>query len=257
MSTTNYLEAVNKLLVELNEVQLTSSTFAGATNIQAFCKDIINRSYHDINSAHYKWPWLATNTSQTEYMGNTYIETVAGQRWYLLNAASTGIDTDYGYVDWDKFKITTNGVAGETTPYVQDHLTFTSVDDWYDFLKKYEDTGKDDSTVDDYAQPERVVRNPDGRYLGLSPIPDKVYRIYFWAWDQLTPVSAFDDVFLFPEQYIPVLMARARYYAWQFKEQSEQAILALQDWKNGIKQMRNQVIEASPDAIEDDRIRIY
>ena len=58
----------------------------------------------------------------------------------------------------------------------------------------------------------RVIRSSDGRRFGLSPIPDKVYNIHFFAYNRPTALSADTDTVLFPEQYKPVLLARARYY---------------------------------------------
>ena len=43
-----YLEITNELLRELNEVALTSATFAGAIGVQQHIKDCVNRAYLDI-----------------------------------------------------------------------------------------------------------------------------------------------------------------------------------------------------------------
>ena len=45
---TTYLDITNEVLRELNEVPLTTSTFASATGIQKFVKDSINKSLFDI-----------------------------------------------------------------------------------------------------------------------------------------------------------------------------------------------------------------
>jgi len=48
---TTYLDLSNEVLRELNEVVLTSGTFASATGIQSFVKDAINKSIFDIANA--------------------------------------------------------------------------------------------------------------------------------------------------------------------------------------------------------------
>ena len=110
-----YIEAVNDVLSELNEVLLTSTNFANAVNVQRTTKEMVNRAYMDINNPVFQWPWLSTAISQNDFYGNTFIETVAGQRWYLLRDGSTDFNTDYGHVDWDLISLTTEGVAGESS----------------------------------------------------------------------------------------------------------------------------------------------
>lgn len=247
-----YLEIVNEVLGDLNEVRLTSANFSNARNIQLVVKEAVNRAYRDIHSEEYKWPWMAATNSQDEYYGNTSVETVAGTRWYLLNPTATNYDEDYEQIDWDRFTLTEEGVAGKTAPYTVKKLKTTSIEDWRDYLSASEERDKSGSQT--YGVPTRVIRNPDGRRFGLSPIPDGVYKIYFYAWQQLTELSAFDDETVLPSRYVPTLIAKARYYAWQFKENPQQASMALDDYKKGLRRMR-EAFAPLPDEITDDRVR--
>ena len=250
MST--YLEIVNEVLDELNEVRLTSANFANATSIQRYVKEAVNRAYLDVHDVEYKWPWTATAAPQDDMLGNTYIETVAGQRWYLLKAASADINSDYGHVDWEHFSLTEEGVAGKTNPYEVRNLKFISTEEWRDMYALSEDAKKYDTTS--YGIPARVFRSPDNRRFGISPIPDGVYRIYFTAYDQLTLLSAHDDTLAMPSQYVPVLTARVRYFAWQFKQDPNQAVIAKDDFEKGMKQMRRAVNPVDL-KLSDDRVR--
>ena len=45
---TTYLVLSNRILRELNEVELTSSNFSSSRGIQTAVKDFINKSIHDI-----------------------------------------------------------------------------------------------------------------------------------------------------------------------------------------------------------------
>ena len=96
-----YLSLTNELLVEVNEHELT--TVAGAIAIQKFVANCVNRAYFDIVDAQDTWSWLSSSATQGNYNGNTYVETVAGQRWYLLKQGSSSVDTDFSNVDWDGF----------------------------------------------------------------------------------------------------------------------------------------------------------
>ena len=93
-----FLELTNEVLRELNEVTLTSSTFANAIGLQAHVKDCINRAYLDIVNEEPKWPFLASNLSGTvdPMYGNASVDTTAGTRWYLLKPTSDSLTTAPG-----------------------------------------------------------------------------------------------------------------------------------------------------------------
>lgn len=252
MSVT-YLEVVNEILAEMNEVLLTSVNFASATNIQLHTKQALNKAYFDLNNPEYKWPWLSTATSQNDYYGNTYIETVVGQRWYLLKAGSADMNSDYGHIDWSNFSLTEEGVAGKTAPYQIRNLGYVELNEWRDHWGISEEQDKSNGMT--YAIPRRIIRNPDGRRFGVSPLPKEVYRIYFYAWDRPVKLVNFDDEIAIPDQFASVLVSRARYYAWQRKENPNQAALADDEYKKGLKAMRQQTIDSAPDSFTDSRIR--
>ena len=174
-----YLSMTNELLVEINEPELT--TVAGALGVQKFVSNCVNRAYFDIVDSVDEWSWLNTAAPQNEYYGNTFVETVAGTRWYLLKAGSTDIDTDYDSVNWDGFTLTEEGVSGKTAPFSINKLGFSTLSDWRNNYAANEEANKANSQT--YGKPLRVIRSSDGRRFGLSPIPDEVYRIYFFAYN--------------------------------------------------------------------------
>ena len=252
---TTYLELTNELLRELNEVNLTASNFTQAKSVQQHAKDNVNRAYFDIINAEPRWPFLSVAESgDTDPMyGNVYVETVVGTRWYELKPASDSIVTDYGSIDWDNFYITTVDVNGETSPYTAGNLSFKTTEEWRDFHRVSENV--DDANSQGYGKPLRVIRSPDARKFGLSPIPDKVYRVWFFAWNLPTKLIAHSDALLFPDMYAPVVLAKARYYMWQFKDNPQSAAFALDDYKRGLRSMKSNLIEPVPTYITDDRVR--
>ena len=112
----------------------------------------------------------------------------------------------------------------------------------------------DDADTTQYGVPNRVIRSPDARKFGLSPIPDQVYRIWFFAWDLPTELDAHGDTIVFPDVYKTVLLARARYYIWQFKDNPQAAAFALDDYRKGLRMMRSTLLEPTPSYFKDDRI---
>jgi hypothetical protein len=55
--------------------------------------------------------------------------------------------------------------------------------------------------------------------------------------------------------YAPVVLAKARYYMWQFKDNPQSAAFALDDYKRGLRSMKSNLIEPVPTYITDDRVR--
>ena len=219
-----YLALTNELLVELNEPELTA--ISSGVGIQKQVSNCVNRAYSDMVDAVDNWAWLSTDEPDDPYYGNTIIPTVIGQRWYKMKASSTSVDTDFDSVNWDMFTL-----VDTASPYTINKLAFTTLTVWRTNFAKSEEAS---ARTSDYAVPLRVIRSSDGRRFGLSPIPDKVYNIHFFAYDRPTALSADTDTVAFPEQYKPVLLARARYYMWQFKDNPQASAFALDDYKTSI-----------------------
>ena len=177
---------------------------------------------------------------------------VAGTRWYTLKSGSSSITTDYASIDWDDFYLTTINVSGETAPYTSRGLTFITLDDWTRYLRDSEND--DDADTQQYGEPKYIIRSPDHRKFGLSPIPDKVYNVHFYAYSAPTPLSDYSDEIVLPDQYSNVITAKARYYVWQFKESPQQAAFAMDDYKKGMKQMKSNLINPAPKYVGDDRM---
>jgi len=253
---TTYLQSTNELLREVNEIVLTSSNFASAIGIQQHAKDCINRAYNDIVTSEPRWSFLAANESGSTdpFYGNTYVETVAGTRWYELKESSSSLTTDYGAVDWNDFYLTTIGVSGASAPYTSKNLKFATLEDWKDFRREAENV--DDADSQTWGEPNVVFRSPDGRKFGVSPIPKEVYRVWFFAYSLPTALSAHGDEIVFPDVYVPVLLARSRYYMHQFKENMQAAAFALDDYKKGLRQMKSNMLSPAPKYITDDRVRV-
>ena len=250
---TTYLEITNEVLRELNEVPLTSSNFANAKGLQAFVKDTVNKAIFDIANEEPQLPFFAAGLSGTSdpFYGNVTVATTAGTRWYVLKSGSSSITTDYASIDWDDFYLTTIGVSGESAPYVSQGLKFLNNADWKRYYRDSENA--DDAETQGYGEPKFVIKSPDNRKFGLSPIPDKVYNVHFYAFEKPTALSAHGDTVVLPEQYTNVITSRVRYYVWQFKESPQQAAFALEDYKKAMKRMKSNLINPTPRAMTDDR----
>jgi hypothetical protein len=248
-----YLDLCNTILRELNEVELTSSTFTNALGIQKFIKDTINRAYFDICNAEDKWNFLSVGDPLNDYYGNAVIETAAGTRWYDLQSAQT-ILNQYSFIDYDNIVITEEGVSGKSAPFEIFKLQPLSLSNWQRLYGVQE--AKDKSDTQSYGIPRRVIRAPANDKIGFSPIPDGVYKVYFYAYAQPTELTASTDTVVFPKQYTSVLLARARYYVHQFKDNMSQAQLSEVEFQKGLRTMREQLLEPFP-VVMDDRRSVY
>ena len=211
------------------------------------------------------------------------------------SSGAHGTSKDFGRIDWDNFYLTTEDVgtcsslgvcsdsayttgatcvaasetwtdydtsatcvspntwtAAHTVPHTRQNLKFTTLETWRKHYRESDDNAKDTAT---YGQPTKVIMSPCGRKFGLSPLPDKAYRIYFYAWGQIAELTAHGDEVKYPEQWTAVLSARARYYIWQFKENIQLSALALDEYKKGIKLMKAYTGKPQPSVMTDDRIR--
>ena len=113
-----YLVLSNRVLNDLNEVELTSSNFSSSRGIQTSVKNFVNRALHDIYNDLEELPSLYKETYHTTY---------AGQREYALPTSNSPVsgDAQWRKVDWDSFilkpnELVTNGeftsnISGWTT----------------------------------------------------------------------------------------------------------------------------------------------
>lgn len=250
---TTYLDITNEILRELNEVPLTAGNFTSAKGFQAFVKDTVNKAIFDIANEEPQLPFFSAGVSGATdpFYGNVTVATVAGTRWYLLKSGSASIADDYSSVDWDDFYLTTINVAGETAPYISKGLTFLTLADWKKHNRDSENA--DDADTQVYGEPRYVIKSPDHRKFGLSPIPDKVYNVHFYAFTKPTALSAYDDTIVLPEQYSNVITSKVRYYVWQFKESPQQAAFALEDYRKAMKNMKSNLLNPQPKYMTDDR----
>ena len=91
----------------------------------------------------------------------------------------------------------------KVAPYTARNLRFMTTEAWKDYRRISENL--DDADTQQYGEPSNVIRSPDSRKFGLSPIPDKVYRVWFYAWSLPTKLTAYGDTVVFPEMYTSVL----------------------------------------------------
>lgn len=235
---TTYLQAVNEVLADSNEVELSTANFSSAVGIQSVAKNGVNRAYMEVCAKEVEWPFLRAAESNVSdpYDGMVNVETSSGVRWYLLKSGSTSVASDYAKIDWDSFFITESGATGKTSPYDNNNLEFLTYQDWLQNYRKTEQTDHEGNQT--YGEPARVIQSKDGRYFGLSPIPNGAYLVYYTAWKRPTKLSLHSDTILIPDEHIQVLYSRASYYLNKFKGDVPAAQMDNAAFEKQLREMR-------------------
>ena len=216
----SYLTLINNVLRDLNEVELTSSTFSSSREIQTAVKDYVNRAIDDIINADTEWPFTVTAKTFT---------TTVGKRLYSRSDLST---TDTKTIDYDSFTFLEASDKKETT---LEYITFS------EYLDNYHERDTD-PTGNSRAIPEFGYENPD-QSIGLSPVPDKAtYTVKYFYYATHTALSGSTDTSIIPTRFETVITERAKYYAFTLRGEVQNAQMSQAQFEKSIKRMRVELI---------------
>ena len=224
----DYLALVNEVQRRLNEVELTSSTFANARGSHAQSKDAINASVRHINQEEFEWPW--NHVEQSEVLSAGVV------RYSFPYDAKT--------VDFDSFRIKRDVALNVDSR----KLKILSYEEYLDKYVDYEYNSSEDVRT----TPRFVVRAPSREFL-VVPSPDQDYEIAYEYYTSTYDLQNATDVPTIPEQYRHVIVDGAMYYAYMFRGNEQAANLSMNKFTDGIKYMRSLNINRT-DYIRDTRV---
>jgi len=159
--TKTYLTLANNVLQELNEVELTSSTFSSSRGIQTAVKTFVNKAVNDLYTAEVEWPWLYTSTTQ---------DVNSGQQEYTFPTAFRKADFDSFYLI--PKELVTNG---EFTSNINNWTTIAGAGS-----ASYSSTGNGRLLLNDFAAHQTI-----------PTVVNKTYRIQVRALDSVGTGQAF------------------------------------------------------------------
>lgn len=224
-----FLALTNMLLRRLNEVEIQEADFTGVRGVQALAKDAVRASIARINSAEFEWPFNAAEHSQTltpgteEYSWPSYFKTVEWNSFQLQGSTSLGVGTK--------------------------KLKFVERDFWYDKLRsKDADAGATGISYPEYVFPSH------GNGYGVSPSPDKSYTVTFRYFLTYADLQAAGDETRVPTIYDHVITEGGLYHMYMFRDNPEQANIAMAQFMQGIKEMQTVLINKY-ESIRDTRVR--
>lgn len=219
-----YLDIVNIVLQDANEVPVSQAAFSNVRGLQAFIKEAVNRALMDINTSGTQWEWLKEGTVKNPIS----VSTVDGTQFYDFRDLGVA-SAPYVDVDFDTFFI------GDGSTFRKPLLSI-SYDHWNDLYR-----ANDELNTDSKGIPNYIIVTGEKNVFGLSPVPDGAYTVNFHAWSDASFLVNHDDELPFPDQYYTVLVDRARHYLWDFKENETKAAKANNAFKRGLKQMQQQL----------------
>jgi hypothetical protein len=222
-ASSNYLNLVNQVLVQVNEVELTELTFADARGVHAAAKRGVLHAIQQINTKKVQWPF-------NNLVGFQVL--TPGENIYSW-------PDNWKDVDWDTFYIEKDDTLSTGTH----RLDFVSKDEYYR-------TEKDvdlDSLPDGRGRPDWVFEDHGGGY-GVTPTPDQAYMLVFYYSVDDTRVSAFDDETSIPSLYDWVIVAGALIEMYMFYDNMARAELQTRTFNDAMDVMAHNLIPRSPSA---------
>ena len=159
---TTYLTLTNNVLNELNESELTSTTFSSSRGIQTSVKKFVLKAMHEIYNSISEIPDLYLSTTQDTY---------AGQREYSLPSSASPQSTDLPYrkIDWQTFRLVPKELVtnGEFTSNITSWTTIAGAGS-----AAYSSGGNGRARLNDYAI-----------YQAITTVVNKDYRVQIRAFD--------------------------------------------------------------------------
>ncbi len=213
-----YLSLTNELLRRINEVEMDSTTFETARNIQALAKDAINASVRELLNQGQEWPFLLITYPQTATIGT----------------AEYSFPADCSSVDWDSFYVKQLGDQ-TNVPQKLEPIPYS------EFLRHYR--GRDDSGGEAAREaPRRVYMTQESKF-GLTPPPDKAYVIEYKYWQFPSDMSTYSSTCVIPDRFKGVVIDGGMMFLMMFRSNEQSAGIHKEKFDNGIRTMRRLLMD--------------
>jgi len=117
-------------------------------------------------------------------------------------------------------------------------LKYLTYEEWNDSFREKDSA----ASTDKLGEPEYVYTTYNDE-VGLSPVPDTDnLSIKFDYYITHTDLSGATDTSIIPTRFEPVIIARARYYAFMLRSDLQNAQFANKEYQDGVKRMRIELI---------------
>lgn len=219
-----FLDLTNKVLVRLNEVELNSTNFAGATGFQLQAQHAVLDAVREINSDQYAYPWQHVTKTQTLSAG----------------VVSYALDTTLYLVDWATFQSLPN--FGVSPPMTAKSLRELEYHRYMQETFPQDQNAISQAVTTSYRMPDFVIEDEAGNFI-VSPVPDRGYVVQYEGWAVSNDMVAYSDVCPIPDRFTTVVVDNAMKWAYLFRENLDAYDRIKVNADKGIEDIRRQ---ASP-----------
>jgi hypothetical protein len=138
---------------------------------------------------------------------------------------------DLKTISMDSFRIKESSTLGVSTKKLK-QLSYEEYLDKYIHLEY---------NTDKTGVPDFVFRTPDLQY-GLVPMPNKDYTLIYEYFTFPADLEQHDDVPSIPERFAHVIVNGAMFYAYLFRGNTQDSMVAKEKFEEGLKSMRSLLV---------------
>jgi hypothetical protein len=226
---TTYIDLCNKVIRRINEVEIAVGDFPTVRGVQSLVKDAVKAAVARINQAEFEWPFNAAEHTET---------LVVGQSEYTWPQY-------FKVSDFNSFQILKDN--GLNVGYKS--LKPIDRDVWY---TRYRDADYEAGSTG-RGVPDFVFQG-HGNGFGVTPSPDKPYKVRFRYYLNYSDIQNYNDVTRIPESFDSVIVDGALYHLYMFKDNLEGSQAAYMAFEQGIKDLQTLYIN-NYEYIRDSRVR--
>lgn len=158
---------------------------------------------------------------------------IAGK--YYFNSTDAGKSVQISYIS-----ATSPTQAAIENP---QHLDYIDYDFWRQIALANDLTG----APANMSIPTAVFKTQVLGQIGITPVPDKIYKILYEYWLDAIDLSATTDVSLIPTRFDQVIIQGASAYVYKYREDLSLAGMADKKFQEGIARMRTELINRRDD----------
>jgi hypothetical protein len=223
-----FLSLTNSVLRHFGEVELNSTTFANAQGFHAVAKDAVRDAIRVIQQTEYEWPFNV-QTGTISLVGST--ATDGHTQEYAFPSGTFAVES----IDWESFYL----LRDDTLEVDEAQVTYIEYDSW---LKLYrardKNTAYDDTSI---RLPDHIFRTQNEKF-GVTPPPDRAYKIGYTWWGYETDLSAATDTTTVPSRFDHVIRQGAFARCYQHREDIPNYNISNRRFVEGISKMRELLI---------------
>lgn len=203
----------------MGEVNMDSTEFDGARNVQALAKQAINSSVKELMHSAQEWPFALVTGTQTLATDGTSVYS---------------FPSSFSSVDWESFYLRQLSSANNEPK----RLPVMSYTQYLDQRRPKDDM----SGAGGYGVPEAIYQTQDSKF-GVTPPADQAYVIEYKYWAFPDDMVNSTDVCIVPTRFDNVIIDGGMTYMMLYRSNEQSAAIHRDRFEQGIKTMRRLLMD--------------